>query len=259
MNLGLKNKRVLVTGASSGLGAAAARSLSDEGAEVLINSRNQSRLEKAADAIEKETGSRPRPIAADISNAEDVARLISQVGPVDILVSNCGGPPPAKLSEVEIDNWRSMADLILYSAIGLTRALIDGMVEREFGRLIYITSIGMLQPIDDLIFSNTFRAGLAGFCKTVSNNYASHGITANCVCPGFTATERLWELANARAEGGSQTPEEVMDGFSATIPAGRLGKPDELAALIAFLASDQAGYITGTAIPVDGGMMKSLI
>lgn len=259
MDFGLKNKRVLVTGASTGLGAAAARIFSEEGAEVFINSRDQSRLEKAADEIEKATGSSPTAIAADISSAEDISRLVSQAGSIDILVSNCGGPPPAKLTGVELEDWRSMADLILYSAISLTRAFIDGMVERKFGRLIYITSIGMLQPIDDLIFSNTFRAGLAGFCKTVSNNYAAHGITANCVCPGFTATERLWELANARAEGGSQTPAEVMEGFSATIPARRLGKPEELAALIAFLASDQAAYITGTAIPVDGGMMKSLI
>lgn len=259
MDFGLKNKRALVTGASSGLGAAAARVLSEEGAEVFINSRDQKRLEKAADEIEKATASRPTVIAADISKTEDVARLVSQVGAVDILVSNCGGPPPAKLSGVKIDDWRSMADLILYSAISLTRAFIDGMVERKFGRLIYITSIGMLQPIDDLIFSNTFRAGLAGFCKTVSNNYAAYGVTANCVCPGFTATERLWELANARADGSSLTPEEVMEGFSATIPARRLGQPEELAALIAFLASDRAAYITGTAIPVDGGMMKSLI
>ena len=259
MDLGLKGKRALVTGSSSGLGAAAAMALCEEGAVVVINGRDQGRLEKAAAEIEKMTGFKPTTVAADISIEKDVARLVSEVGAIDIFISNCGGPPPAKLNNVGISDWRSMAELILYSATSLTRAFVDGMVERKFGRLIYITSIGMLQPIDDLIFSNTFRAGLAGFCKTVSNNYASYGITANCVCPGFTATERLWELANARAEGSGKSPEEVMEGFSATIPARRLGQPDELAALIAFLSSERAAYITGTAIPVDGGMMKSLI
>jgi len=147
----------------------------------------------------------------------------------------------------------------LFSAVNLTNAFIDNMIEQKWGRLIYITSIGVMQPVDDLILSNTFRAGVTGFCKTVSNNYAQYGITANCVCPGFTDTERLKELLKNRAEQADTTIEEIVKNISGTIPVNRLGQPDELASLITFLASDKAAYITGSSIAVDGGFNRALI
>lgn len=259
MDLGLKGKRALVTGASSGLGAAAATALAMEGVELVINSRNESRLEAAAREIFEKSGLRPKICAADISRATDIQRLDSEVGPVDILISNTGGPPPGQFTTLPGEHWQEAADLLLVSAINLTRMVIDGMIRRKWGRLIYITSIGVLQPIDDLILSNTYRAGVVGLCKTISNNYAKHGITANCVCPGYTATERLARLAASRAEETGTSAEKIVEAFASLVPAGRIGKPEELAALITFLASDKAAYITGTSIPVDGGAVKALI
>jgi len=259
MELGLKGKKALVTGASAGLGAAAALALIEEGAEVTINSRNPERLQKTRERIYTATGLKPKLAVGDVSRSGDVERIVQEVGAIDILVSNAGGPPPGDFVDHPGERWLEAADLILYSAINLTRGFIDGMKERGWGRLIYLTSVGVLQPIDSLILSNTFRAGVTAFCKTISNNYARYGITANCVCPGYTATERLWSLAHKLAEGTDKKPQEIMDGFATSNPSGRVGKPEEPAALIAFLASERAAYITGASIPVDGGLVKALI
>lgn len=259
MDLGLKGKRALVTGASTGLGAAAAMALAAEGVELYINSRDEAKLRKSAQNILDRTGIKPTLCVGDVSRGEDIQRLDTEIDHVDILVSNAGGPPPGKFTELPGETWQQAADLVLVSAINLTRMVIDGMIRRKWGRLIYLTSIGVLQPIDDLILSNTYRAGVTGFCKTISNNYAKYGITANCVCPGYTATERLAAIAASRSEKTGVPVEKIIEGFAAACPAGRIGKPEELAALITFLASDRAAYITGTSIPVDGGMMKSLI
>ncbi len=259
MEFGLKGKRALVIGASSGLGLATATALAAEGAAVTINSRSAERLEKASAAVRAKCGNTPRFVAGDIRQAEDIKRLIAAVGEVDILVSNCGGPPPGPFESHSAEDWRKAGDLVLQSAITLTREVLPGMMSRKWGRLIYITSIAVLQPVDDLILSNTYRAGVTGFCKTISNTHAKYGITANTVCPGYTATERLWDLARKRAEGSGRTPEEEMTAFGAGTPSGRVGQPEELAALIAFLASDRAAYITGASIPVDGGAHKGLL
>jgi 3-oxoacyl-[acyl-carrier protein] reductase len=259
MELGLRGKRALVTGASAGLGAAAALALAQEGVEVTINGRNLERLEKAGGKIQAVTGVKPQLAVGDVSKPGDVERIVQKAGTVDILVSNAGGPPPGDLVDHTKERWLEAADLVLHFAINLTRAVIEGMKERRWGRLIYITSVGVLQPIDNLVLSNTYRAGVTAFCKTISNNYAGYGITANCVCPGYTATERLSELAKKMAEASGKTADEVMSVFAASSPAGRVGKPEEPAALITFLASEKAAYITGTSIPVDGGLVKALI
>ena len=259
MDLGLKGRLALVTGASAGLGFAAAETLAKEGTALVINGRDEGRLRAAADRIKTTTGVLPKLAVGDISKEEDIAAITALAGKVDILVSNTGGPPPATAIEATSDQWLEMVNLILLSAVNLTNAVLPGMIERRFGRLIYISSIGALQPIDDLIFSNTLRAGISGYCKTVSNNYARHGITANAVCPGYTATERLTHLAEARAEASGRTVAELTTEFSTGVPAGRLGEPGEPAALITFLASQQAAYITGCSIPVDGGLNRSLI
>jgi len=259
MNLGIKGKRALVIGASSGLGLAAATALAAEGAIVTINSRSGERLDKAGTAIQKRTGVTPKFAPGDIRHSDEIKRIVAKAGEVDILVSNCGGPPPGPFAAHSIEDWHKAGELVLQSAINLTREVLDGMKERGWGRLIYITSIAVLQPVDDLILSNTYRAGLTGFCKTISNTHAKYGITANTVCPGYTATERLWDLARKRAENSGRTPEEEMKAFGAGTPSGRVGQPEELAALIAFLAGESAAYITGASIPVDGGAYKGLL
>ncbi|MEA1981885.1 MAG: SDR family oxidoreductase [candidate division Zixibacteria bacterium] len=259
MNLNLKGKKALVTGASSGLGAAAAKMLAQEGANVIICSRNIDKLKATATLIKESTNSDIKIIKADVSLDSDIKSLAEKTDQVDILVSNAGGPPPGQLTEHDNSKWTEASKLVLFSAINLTNVFIDNMIKQKWGRLIYITSIGVMQPVDDLILSNTFRAGVTGFCKTVSNNYAQYGITANCVCPGFTDTERLNKLLENRAEQAGTTIEEVVKNISGSIPVNRLGHPDELASLITFLASDKASYITGSSIAVDGGFNRALI
>ena len=259
MEFGLKGKKALVTGASAGLGVAAALALAQEGVEVTINGRDLERLEKAGSNMQAVTGVKPQLAVGDVSKPEDIERIVQKAGEVDILVSNAGGPPPGDVVDHPRECWQEAGNLVLHSAINLTRAVIGEMKKRGWGRLIFITSVGALQPIDNLILSNTFRAGVTAFCKTISNNYARHGITANCVCPGYTATERLSELAQKIAEASGKTADEIMNGFASSNPTGRVGKPEELAALITFLASERAAYITGTSIPVDGGLVRALI
>ncbi len=265
MDTGLKGKRVLVTGASSGLGAAAALALAAEGVELVINSRDRTKLEATAGKIEAATGVKPGLAVGDLADQSERVKVILAVreqvrdGNLDVLVSNTGGPPPGAFLDHSAEVWSDAGKLLLDSAVGLTRAFLPGMLEQSWGRLIYITSIAVLQPVDYLILSNAYRAAVTAFCKTVSNTYASGGITANCVCPGYTATERLVNLAGSRAEESGSTAEEVLKEMAAEIPAGRIGKPEELAALIVFLASDNAAYITGTSTPVDGGLHKGLL
>ncbi|MCK4302516.1 MAG: SDR family NAD(P)-dependent oxidoreductase, partial [candidate division Zixibacteria bacterium] len=187
MNLGLKGKRALITGASSGLGAATAMALAAEGVAVAINSRGAERLKKNGRLIHETTGVEPTLISGDVARESDIDTIVKAAGQVDILVSNAGGPPPGQFLDHPTERFREAADLTLYSAVNLTRAVLGGMLERKWGRVIFITSVGVLQPIDNLILSNTFRAGVTGFCKTLSGNYARHGVTFNCVCPGYTA------------------------------------------------------------------------
>ncbi|MBN1211679.1 MAG: SDR family oxidoreductase [candidate division Zixibacteria bacterium] len=265
MDLGLKDKKALVTGASTGLGAAVALELAREGASLIINSRSEERLEKAADKIEKTTGVRPQTVAADIATEKGLA-LVREVvcqdnkkGSVDILFSNTGGPPPGQFLALPETVWDESANLLLNSAIKLTRMVLEGMIERRWGRLIYLTSISVLQPVDDLLLSNTYRAAVTAFCKTVSNNYARFGITANCVCPGYTATERLQNLAQKWANDAGKTAEDILKGFGEGAAVKRVGQPEELAALVTYLASERAAFITGSSIAVDGGANRALI
>ena len=259
MDLGIKGRRALVTGASSGLGAAAALALAREGVEVVINSRNEANLKPVAKSIRESTGISPAIVVGDVSNEKDLSRIVAEAGQIDILISNSGGPPSGNFTDITKEQWQGAVELLLHSAVGLTRGVLDGMRRRKWGRIIYITSVSVLEPINDLLLSNAIRAAVAGLCKTISNNYAVDGITANCVCPGYTNTERLRSLAEKRAGRTGQTVDEVLMGFAQSAPAGRLGEPDELGALIAFLASERAAYITGTAIPVDGGAVRSIV
>jgi 3-oxoacyl-[acyl-carrier protein] reductase len=259
MDLGLKGRRALVTGASAGLGFAAARALAEEGAALVLNSRYLDRLSEAGRRIEESTGVKPSLVAGDVSNTVDLANILAEASDVDIPISNAGGPPPGAFLDHPADAWRGAADLVLHSAVSLSKGVLPGMLKRRWGRVIYITSVGVLQPVDELVLSNSLRAGVTGLCKTLSNNYAGYGVTFNCVCPGYTATERLIKLAESRASKAGKTPDEIIAGIAANIPAGRVGRPEELAALITFLSSDKAAYITGASIPVDGGYHRGLL
>jgi len=263
MDLGLKGKIALVTGASAGLGFAVAAALAAEGTAVVINSRSADNLKSAAGKIKNQTGIDPYMVDGDLSQPDAAEAIVEKAktlaGPIDILVSNAGGPPAGKFLEVDKEAWIKASDLTLHSAINLTRAVIPGMIEKKWGRVIYITSVAVKQPIDNLLISNTLRAGLTGFAKSISIDLGKHGITVNTVCPGYTETERLVHLAEVESASSGKSIPEIYAGWAASVPAGRLGQPEELGSLVAFLASEKAAYVNGTTIQVDGGYIKGLL
>lgn len=253
MDLGLSGKVAWVQGASKGLGFACALELAREGAAVAISSRSRENITVAADRIRAMTGGRALPIMCDVTNhaARDEARetILAQWGVVDILVANSGGPVSGKYDALTQLDWDSAMANNLYSMMDSAQEIIDGMLQKQWGRIIFITSVSVKQPLATLILSNTARAGLTGFAKTLSSQLAPEGITVNCILPGIHDTERLREI-----HGADFTPEFIAK----DIPMKRLGKPEELAAAVTFLASQRSSYITGQSIVVDGGLVKSL-
>ncbi len=262
MDLGLSGKVAVVVASSRGLGRAAAEELAAEGARVVICARGAEALEETRAAITA-TGGEIVAVPVDTSNPDDLESLITvaetSFGPVDILVTNGGGPSPGTFDEVDDAAWDAAVAGTLSSVVRLCRRVLPGMREKGSGRIINITSIAVKQPVDGLILSNAVRAAVTGFARTLANEVASQGITVNNVMPGFTWTERVDELADKQAAFAEATRDEVIAGWKAAIPAARLGEPNELAALIAFLASSRAAYITGQSIPVDGGWIRSLV
>lgn len=267
MKLGLRGKRALVCGASSGLGRAIALELAREGARVCIVSRSTARLEAAREAIlagaEGDGAHEVHVAVADLATEEGpshaVAAATGAMGGLDILVTNTGGPPSGPFEDHDPATWEHAWQNLLRSVVELVRAALPGMREQKWGRIVNVTSISVKQPVAGLILSNTLRAGVTGFAKTISNEAAPDGVTVNNVLPGFTRTDRLGDLARASAQRSGGDPQEVFAQWEAQVPMGRLGDPDELAALTAFLCSERAGYITGQSIAVDGGWIKSLL
>ena len=263
MDLGLNNKVALVAAASKGLGRAIADALAAEGASLVICARGRDELEGAKRAIESRTGANVHAIVADVSDAEQLARLSSealeQFGRIDVLVTNSGGPPSGPANTHDWQRWDDAVKLLLRSTVELTRAVLPGMQERKWGRIINVTSIAVKQPVDNLILSNSIRAAVTGFARTLANEVATHGITVNNILPGYTRTERVEQLAEATAAREGVARQDVVSRFESQIPMRRLGEPSEFAALAAFLASEQASYITGQSIAVDGGWIKSLL
>ncbi|MFZ5918145.1 MAG: SDR family oxidoreductase [Chloroflexota bacterium] len=262
MDLGLKGKVALVAAASKGLGKAAALALAGEGALVAICGRTANALQAAAAEIEQASGSPVMAVVADVGRADDVERLAEAVaarfGQLDILVTNAGGPPAGHFSSLDDNAWQQAFELTLMSTVRLCRAALPHMQKNGWGRIVNITSVSVKQPIDNLLLSNALRTGVVGLAKTLSAQFAGWGITVNCVCPGWTLTDRVAELLAAQAQARGITPQEAEAQITADIPMARMGRPEELAALIAFLASEQAGYITGAAIQVDGGYVRGL-
>jgi len=262
MDLGIKERVALVAASSRGLGKAIAQRLSQEGAKVIICARGEDRLLKTRDEIAAATGGVVKAIKADVTDKDQVSRLvkktIDEFGKIDILVCNAGGPPSGTADTFTVTDYDQALELNLLSTINLCYEVMPFMKKQRWGRIICMTSVSAKQPIDNLILSNTSRAGVLGFSKSLSNQLAASGITVNSVCPGYTRTERVDELARSFEESGKGTVKDFYSNIEKAIPTGRLGTPEELAQAVAFLASEGAGYMTGIALQVDGGYIKAL-
>jgi len=245
MDLGIRGKRALVMGGSSGLGYAIAKTLAAEGAEVAICSRDGARAANAA----RETGAKASFIC-DLSKPgagkEAVTEAIAKLGSVDILVSNTGGPPKGQFADITAAQWLAGFQGLWMSAVESAQAALPGMRSRKWGRILFVTSAAAKEPMAGLTVSNGLRAGLLGLTKSLAHEVAIDGVTVNALLPGYTDTERLRELGIP------------ADKITAMIPAGRLGRPDEFAALAAFVASQPAAYLTGQALMVDGGWSRAI-
>ena len=244
MDFGLSSKSALVMGASKGLGFAVARELAAEGVKVAICARDEARLMAAADTLGATA------LVGDLKQPGEGRRLVEQaaaaLGSVDILVVNTGGPPTMPFESIASDDWRSAFEGLFMSATDAIGAAIPMMRDRNWGRILLVTSIAAKEPINNFTISNALRAGLHGLTKTLSREFAAAGITVNALMPGYTMTERL---AEAKLD---------LEKVTGMIPMRRIGRPDEFAALATFLASDRAGYITGQAVACDGGALWSI-
>jgi 3-oxoacyl-[acyl-carrier protein] reductase len=263
MDLGLKGRVAVVAAASQGLGRAVAEEFAREGCELAICARTAKDLESAAKRIGKENGRSVFWQALDVTDAQAVRGFMEAVekkfGRVDICVTNAGGPPAKKFLDITLEEWRAAVDLTLMSCVYFAREVLPRMRRNRWGRLLTITSVSVKQPIEGLLLSNSLRAAVTGLAKTLANEFGADGITVNNVCPGYTRTERLNELAESQARNTGVSSEEIFRNWSSEIPIGRLARPEELAALVAFLASERASSINGTTIAVDGGWVKSLL
>jgi len=263
MDLGLGGRVAIVAAASTGLGFAVARELSREGADVAICARTAADLQSAAANIRKVSGHEVFHQPVDVTDANAVAAFVSAVetrfGRVDICITNSGGPPSKLFEETKPDDWKAAIDLLLMSVVFFARETLPRMKKNKWGRFITITSYAVKQPVDGLLLSNSVRAAVTGLARTLANEYAAHGITVNNVCPGYTRTDRLGDLADVISARTGTKPEDVFIGWERQIPAGRIGTPEEFAAVVTFLASERASYVNGTSIAVDGGIVRSLL
>lgn len=263
MDLGLKGRVAIVAAASKGLGRAVAEELAKEGARVAICSRTTADVDRTAAEIQQKTGQEVFPRAIDVTDSTAVTGFVKSVeehfGRVDICVTNSGGPPSKLFKDTDAQDWRTAFDQLLMSTVFFAKEALPRMQKNKWGRLITITSYTVKQPVDGLLLSNSLRAGVTGLARTLANEYGPHGITVNNVCPGYTKTDRLGDLAGVISKRTGTTPEEVFAGWERQIPVGRVGTPEEFAAVVAFLASERASYINGTSIAVDGGIVRSLL
>lgn len=263
MDLGIEGRVALVAASSRGLGRAVAEALAAEGADLVMCARGEDALQEAASAIRSGTGRRVEAVAADLTSPDEVRRVAAVAhdafGRVDILITNTGGPPPGPFASHSPDAWEQAVRQNLFSVTNLVRAVLPGMRERGWGRIVNVTSIAVKQPVDNLILSNSVRAAVTGFARTLANEVAADGVTVNSVMPGYTRTDRLEDLAQRVADAKGIPHERRLEAWNDEIPMRRLGEPDEFAALVAFLASERASYITAQSIAVDGGFIRTLL
>ncbi len=258
----LHGRVALVTGGSSGLGFASARALAEQGARIALSSRGGEKLE-AAGARLAEEGFEVRTFAADVRDGASLAALVESasgaLGPIDILVANGGGPPSKPALELEEADWEVAIPLALLFVPRLCRLVVPGMRERRWGRIVAINSVSARQPIPNLALSNALRPAVIGYLKTLSQEVAMDGVTVNAVLPGYTRTERQEELAKAASGRTGKPIEEVVAGWIGNTPIGRMGEAEEIGAVVGFLASPAASFVTGQALAADGGYVRGLL
>ena len=262
MQFGLRGKVALVTASSKGIGYGVAKTLASEGCRVIISSRNIDSISRARDLIVQETGNREvYAFSADLTVKEDIERLVKnatdKLGGVDILAYNTGPPKPGTFNELTEADWDKGVKLLLMSAVWLAKQLLPSMEEKKWGRLVFITSTTLRQPIPNLVLSNTVRLSLAGLSKSLATEYGGKGITSNGIMQGHILTDRQREMGEDLSRRTGRSIDDAMKQALVDVPLGRYGTPDEIGYLVAFLASDKASYITGAMIPIDGGMIRS--
>lgn len=263
MDLGLTGRAALVTAASTGIGKACALELARAGADVAICARGEDALEAARREIADETGRNVVATRADLAYGAQIEELVDSVvrhfGRIDVLVTNAGGPPSGQFMDFDDEAWMKAVSLNLMSVVRLNRLVVAPMREAGGGSIVNLTSVSVKEPIKGLVLSNAVRAAVVGLSKTLANELGQDGIRVNVVCPGFTATDRMTELIAARAKREERTEDEVAAGMYASVPLGSFGEPSDVARMVAFLASDAAGYVTGVTVQVDGGFVKGLL
>ncbi len=263
MDLGIKGKRAIVLGASKGLGYACAHALAAEGAEVVVTSSAMERCEPAAKKIAEETGGKAVPLLGDVSDPDNMNRLydetVAALGGVDILINNHGGPPRGLAKELAESDLTDQFTKMVVSPIRITSLCLPGMVERQWGRILTIGSSGNVQPLPNMVLSNTLRMAMVGYTKTLAGEVAKDNVTVNIISPGSVLTDRSREGSESTAKRLGITFEEALAQRAASIPAQRMGDPVEFGALAAFLCGDQASYMTGSLWRVDGGAIRSIL
>jgi len=262
MNLGLNNRVAMVAASSQGIGLATAEAFAAEGCRLAMCSRNPQTLHAAADKIKQQYNVEVLAEAFDVTDAPSVGRFVAAVankfGSVDICVTNAGGPPANGFLSASLEDWQHALEANFLSTVYFAREVIPHMQKNRWGRILTITSITTRQPVPDLVLSNAVRAAVVGLVKSLANEFGKDGILVNNVAPGFTATDRLKELAKSRASASAKSEKEIFEEWAADAPLRRLGHPREVAETIVWLASERASYITGQTVLVDGGMYKGL-
>jgi len=262
MELGIRGKVALVTASSKGIGFGIAKALGIEGAKVIISSSNSDNLKVAKESLEKE-GIDVESFVCDLSKPSEVDKLsdfvLGKFGGVDIFVFNTGGPKPGDFFDVGLEDWYNAFELVLMSAVRLTKAFLPGMIEKKWGRVVYMTSVSVKEPIDGLILSNVFRSGVNALSKSLSRTIKVDNVTFNVVCTGNIYTERAIKLIERKSKITGVSFEEFKKEFEKSIPLGRYGSVEEIANFVAFLCSEKASYINGTSVQVDGGFIRGVL
>lgn len=259
MNLGIKNRIAVVGGSTAGIGRACAEALLEEGVKVVICGRDQGRLDEAIKTLSG--NGEVVGVACDLATRQGVSTVLDaarRLGPISICVVNTGGPPPGELLDFDDDDWYSAAQLTLMSVVRLCRGVYEEMKDQKWGRIVLLSSISVKQVLENMVLSNTLRAGVKSLGKTLSRTWSSSGITVNTVCSGYTLTDRVQSLAKTNAEKKKMRVEQVFEEIQRTIPMGRLADPSEIANVVAFICSDRASYLNGVSLAVDGGWTTCL-